>query len=163
MGFDLEVAQGRSIAIRPRKNTRNCPRRRSIWKHCSPVETEPTEQSGLRKRPNRKLRGRQSNCVERGQLDRGPARPLWNKRIAKRSRPTSFRKGRWSCNRPTNVGEAARTTPPVAHRADRPHDAQADSGSARPTTPHPTDSRPQNLRPRDGFRRVPGRSLPATW
>ena len=51
MGFNLEVAQGRSIAIKPTKP--HGARPRSTWRNCSPP-SPPTGRSGSRRRPTRR-------------------------------------------------------------------------------------------------------------
>ena len=157
MGFNLEVAQGRSIAIKPTKphgapTTINLeellaakPADRAKWLK------EKTDQA--RDRPGRR-------CAEGGGHARGRRRGPGAEGELRRHAPGRSGRGHGApaVRRAPPVGLALHAADP--HRADRRDDLPADPGTPRPEPHARTDSRPEGLRPGHGLRGVPRRRLP---
>ena len=154
MGFNLEVAQGRSIAIKPTKphgapTTINLeellaakPADRAKWLK-EKTDQAVTGQAADRPEGREDARGRR-----RGPGEEGRPRGHAEHRPARGDGPPAVRRAPAS----RLALHAA-----LAHRADRPHHAPADPGAARPEPHARADPRPQGLRPGDGLRGVPGR------
>ena len=157
MGFNLEVAQGRSIAIKPTKphgapTTINLeellaakPADRAKWLK------EKTDQAA--DRPGR--RRAEGGGHARGRR-RGPGAEGGLRRHAPRRSGRGH--GAPAVRRAPAVGLALHAADP--HRADRRDDLPADPGTPRPEPHARTDPRPEGLRPGHGLRGVPRRRLP---
>ena len=107
MGFRLETATGRSVAIKARRSTARLRRwtsRRSLR------EPAAKRAKWLQDRADRKLTDKVKKAVDRGRDARGPARraPAGDRLLP--PRPTSCRRVRWCCSRVKSDAARARTT-----------------------------------------------------
>ena len=89
MGFHLEVAEGRSIAIKPTKS--HGPRPRSTWKPCW-QSSRPTGPSGSRSRPTRSSPARPPKAQE-GRPRSRTCWPRWRRRSPGNATPSVVPKG----------------------------------------------------------------------
>ena len=160
MGFNLEVAQGRSIAIKPTK-PHGAPTTINLEEL---LAAKPADRAKwLKEKTDQAVTGQAAAALKDAQDARGRRRgPGEEDRPRGHAEHRSARgDGPAADRRAPAVGLALHAA--LAHRADRPHDAPADPRAPRPEPHARADSRPEGLRPGDGLRRVPGRGLPAAW
>ena len=158
MGFNLEVAQGRSIAIKPKK-AHGAPTTINLDELLAGQARRAGEVAQAEDRPgghrpgrdrsegSRDARGRGGRAGEEG----GQGRHAPHRAAGGDGAPAE--------RRAAQVGLPLHAA--LAHRADRADDPPARSWSDSGESPDAgADSRPEGLRPGDGFGGVPGRSLP---
>ena len=106
MGFRLETATGRSIAIKPQE-AHGAPTTINL-DGCS---REPGEAGEVAQgQTDRKLTAKASAALKEADDARGPARRARSRSSTAPPRPTSCRRARWSSSRATSGGGPARTT-----------------------------------------------------
>ena len=157
MGFNLEVAQGRSIAIKPTK-AHGAPTTINLDELLAGQARRAGEVAQAEDRPGAHRAGRDA-LKEAETLEDAVA--ALEKKVAKAATPRIVPPGAMvlqPSDERREIGFALH--PAFAHRADRPHDTCADPGATRGSADAGADSRPESLRPGDGLGRVPGRSLP---
>ena len=160
MGFNLEVAEGRSIAIKPTKS------------HGAPatinlealLAAKPAERAKwLKEQTDQKLTGQAADALKKAASLEDLLAAL-EKKIAWHATPSIVPKGAMVLQpsderRRSGSHYTPRSlTEPIVRTTLRPVlERLGPTADARP------DPRPEGLRPGDGLRRVPGRSLPAAW
>ena len=164
MGFRLEQAAGRSRAIRAAKKG-GAP---AILNFDELLATPPRERPAfLRKRSDRKLTAKQEAAL-RGANTMDALDSALDPAIDKAATPEPVTTGRMILQ-PTNERRRSGThytprslTEPIVRRTLEPVLARLSDGEDDVAPPPVQDFGYQGLRPRHGFRRLPGRGLPPT-
>ncbi len=161
MGFDLEVAQGARSPSSPSKS-HGAPTTINLEELLAAKASRPGK--WLKEQTDQKLTGQAARCPEKSRDASTTCSRPWRRRSPTRSRPNVVPKGamifqpsderRRSGSHYTPRSSPSRSS---ARRSNRSSNSLGDPADAR------ADPRPEDLRPGDGLRRVPGGSLPATW
>ena len=159
MGFRLEKAAGRSIAIKPAK-AHGAPATINLDEL---LASRPASAAKwLKEQTDQTLTGAGRDALKAADDARGRCSPPWSRKIAARPRPTSCRRERWSSSPATSAAAPARTTrrarSPSRSSARRSSRCWSSSGRAADAG---ADPRPEGLRPGDGLGGVSGRGVPA--
>ena len=135
MGFNLEVAQGRSIAIKPTK-PHGAPTTINLEELLAAKPADRAKWLKEKIRPGRDGPGRR--CAEGGGHARGRRRGPGAQGEPSLPRPGSFRPGPWCSSRPTSAGGRARTTRrgPSPSRSSRRPSGRSWNASARTPLPN---------------------------
>ena len=106
MGFNLEVAQGRSIAIKPTK-PHGAPTTINLEEL---LAAKPADRAKwLKEKSDQAVTGQAATALKDAKTPEDAVAAL-ERRWPARPRRTSSRLGRWSSSRPTSAGGRARTT-----------------------------------------------------
>ena len=159
MGFNLEVAQGRSIAIKPTK-PHGAPTTINLEEL---LATKPADRAKwLKQKSDQAVTGQAAAALEAGGHARGRRRGSGAQGGLRRHAPGRSGRGHGTpaVRRAPAIGLALHAADP--HRTDRRDDLPAHIRAARRKPHSRTDPRPEGLRPGHGLRGVPCRRLPLT-
>ena len=158
MGFNLEVARGPSIAIKPKK-AHGAPASINLEEL---LATKPADRpKWLKDQTDQALTGQALDALKKAATDRRPAGGAGEANRARGHPERRLQGGDGPATLRRAPPERLALHAAISDRTDRPDDAQADPRPVRRSGDARADPGPEGLRSGNGLRRVPGRSLPA--